>query len=590
MNKVALVTVNFNGRKDTLELLESVKKLDTKGLDFRIVVVDKTPNEWLGDFIKEKDYPGLELIQAGCDKGFAGSYNFGMRYAAAWGADYILIINNDTLVGSPNLLQKLIAVLDDQEDARVVSPKIYFAKGFEFQDRYSKADLGKVIWYAGGEFDWANVRSIHRGIDEVDTGIYTGTEKTGFVSGCCLMVKRTTLEKFGYFDEDLYAYFEDNDWQQRILLAGGKLYYCGGAHIYHKVSQTLGIGSPQTDYLLTRNRLYFTFKYAGFRTQFAVIREMIRQLISGRPSQKKAIMDFINGVKGPSPYTEKSTGDYTYPIRLSVIISDYKTTKLTVQLIKSILKSDSGFDPKRDELIVLDHATDDDFSPVEKFASEARIIKYAINKGFVGAYNRLMEYSRGEMVLMFNSDIEVKGDAIAKMIDTSLKFKNEAVISGNLLFPDGGPQDSVFNLPTIGGAIREYFLRQKGSYFMYRPKSKKPVTVECAAMACFLIPRKVINKIGYLNRNLFMYFEDVDYCRRLKKAGIPVYYIPDAEFFHHHGATAKKIGKVAINKQLIESAKIYHGELYYQLLTATLWLAQKYGKVISPISRWEKDK
>jgi N-acetylglucosaminyl-diphospho-decaprenol L-rhamnosyltransferase len=238
----------------------------------------------------------------------------------------------------------------------------------------------------------------------------------------------------------------------------------------------------------------------------------------------------------------------------------------------------------------LDHATDDDFSPVEKFASDVRIIKYAINKGFVGAYNRLMEFSRGEMVLMFNSDIEVKGDAIAKMINASIKFNNEVVLSGKLLFPDGGPQDSVFNLPTITGAFKEYFFRQKGSYFMYRPKSKKPVTVECAAMACFLIPRKVINEIGYLNRNLFMYFEDVDYCRRLKKAGIPVYFLPDAEFYHHHGATAKKIGKVAINKQLIESAKIYHGELYYQLLTATLWLAQKYGKVMSPISRWEKEK
>lgn len=254
------------------------------------------------------------------------------------------------------------------------------------------------------------------------------------------------------------------------------------------------------------------------------------------------------------------------------------------------MKPGSGFDPNKDELIVLDHATDDDFSPVEKFASQIRIIKYAINKGFVGAYNRLMEYSRGEIVLMFNSDIEVKGDAIAKMIDASHKFNNEVVLSGKLLFPDGSPQDSVFNLPTITGAIKEYFFKEKGSYFMYRPKANKPVAVECAVMACFLIPRKVINKIGYLNRKLFMYFEDVDYCRRLKKAGIPIYFLPDAEFYHHHGATAKKIGKVAINKQLIESAKIYHGRFYYFLLTATLWLAQKYGKVMSPISRWEKEK
>jgi len=90
-----------------------------------------------------------------------------------------------------------------------------------------------------------------------------------------------------------------------------------------------------------------------------------------------------------------------------------------------------------------------------------------------------------------------------------------------------------------------------------------------------------------------MYFEDVDYCRRLKRAGIPVYFIPQAEFYHHHGATAKKIGKSAINKQLIESAMIYHGKLYYHLLTLTLWSVQKYGKlinVLSPTSRWEREK
>src|ERR1700690_474863 len=213
--KVALVTVNFNGTKDTLELLETVKKLNTTDLEFKAVIVDKTPGSWIGDSIKNKpEY--LDLVQAGCDKGFTGGYNLAMRYAAAWGAEYIFVINNDTLIGDMNILQKLIGVLDDNEDARVVSPKIYFAKGYEFQDRYKKEDLGHVIWYAGGDFDWANIRSVHRGIDEVDTGLYKVTEKVGFVSGCCFMVKHQTLEKFGYFDEDLFAYFDDNDWMQRI--------------------------------------------------------------------------------------------------------------------------------------------------------------------------------------------------------------------------------------------------------------------------------------------------------------------------------------------------------------------------------------
>lgn len=587
IKKVALVTVNFGDPKDTLELLETVKTLDTKGLDFKMVVVDKTPDMWIGDKIPKNFPKDLEVIQAGCDKGFTGGYNHGMQFAAAWGADYIAIINNDTLIGDPLMIKKFIDVLDENRDA-VVSPKIYFAKGYEFKDRYKKQDLGHVIWYAGGEFDWANVRSIHTGIDEVDDGKYNMVAKTGFITGCCFMVRRHLLEKAGYFNEDLFAYFDDNEWQQRILTSGGTLYYHGRTHIYHKVSQTMGIGSEQTDYLLTRNRLYFTFKFASARVKFAVFREMLRQLISGRPAQKRGIVDFLKGIKGPSPYKKPLEGPYKYPVRLSVIVASYKTSKLTVELLASIYKKGSGFDPKQDEVIVLDNGTDDDFSLVTSKFPQARYLVNHVNKGFVGGNNRLFEYAKGEYVLMFNTDIEVKGNGIGELIRVSKDFNDEAVLTGRLLFPDGTPQDCCFHLPTITGVFKEYILKQKGSFFMFLPPGEEPVQVEGGVMADFFIPRKVINKIGILNRKLFMYFEDIDYCRRLKKAHIPVYCVPRAEFYHHHGATSKKIGKTKINTQIIESSKIYHGIFYYSLITASLWLVQKLHFVIAPTSRWEK--
>jgi GT2 family glycosyltransferase len=200
-----------------------------------------------------------------------------------------------------------------------------------------------------------------------------------------------------------------------------------------------------------------------------------------------------------------------------------------------------------------------------------------------------MEYARGELLFMLNSDIEVKDNALATLIETSQKFNHEYALSGQLLFPNGDPQDSCFRLPTIWGAFQQYFLNTPGSYFMFRPNTTKPVRVEGAAMANFLIPRKVINRIGYLNRKLFMYFEDIDYCRRLKKYDIPLYYCPDSKFFHHHGATAKRIGKAIISPQLIASAKIYHGNFRYSLLTAVLWLGQKWARVTTPVSKWEKE-
>ena len=108
---------------------------------------------------------------------------------------------------------------------------------------------------------------------------------------------------------------------------------------------------------------------------------------------------------------------------------------------------------------------------------------------------------------------------------------------------------------------------------MFRPEGVKPVQVEGSVMAVFMIPRKVLNKIGNLNHKLVMYFEDIDYCRRLKKANVPVYYCPDSEFYHHHGASSQKAG--GMNKELVKSSKIYHGLITYYFLTFVLWLGQK---------------
>lgn len=580
MKKIALVTVNFGGTEDTLELLESVKKLDTQGIDFRFVIADATPDKWIGDYV-ESPPPYLKLLQIGKNKGFAGNYNVVMKYAVAWGADYVLIINNDTTIGDSQLVKKLSVVLDKNSDAAVVSPKVYFASGYEFfKERYKKENEGQVIWYAGGEFDWNNVLSIHRGIDEIDEGKYDKTEKVGFVSGACLMIRADTLKKVGYFNEDYFAYLEDDEWQQRILTSGKSLYYAGETYIYHKVSRTAGIGSEETDYLHTRNRLYFTFKYASARTKFAVLRQAVGQLLLGRPAQRLGVIDFFRGVKGPSPYKKNQKGKYKYPVRLSVLVSNYKTLDLTKKLLQSTYKPGSGFDRNNDEILVIDDGSGDSFSDLKKEFSDAEFLMNESNKGFVASYNRLFDFSRGKYLLMLNSDIEVTKGSLSSLVTKSKELKDKAVLTGKLVFPDGSPQDSCFKLPTAWGAFKEYFLKIKGSYFMFRPESSKPTRVEGAVMADYFIPRNILSKVGLLNEKLFMYFEDIDYARRLKGLDIPIYFCPDIKFYHHHGASSQKAG--GLNRQLIESSKTYHGAFNYFFVTFALWLGQKFGRVSTP--------
>ena len=600
MKKVAIITVNYNNSKDTLEFLESLEKLDTKGLEVKTVVVDngseeEDANKILKQLTREstglspvQNDEGTDFLQTGGNFGFSGGYNRGMEYALAWGAQYLLIINNDTLINDSDLLHQLIKTADSDEKIGIVIPKIYFAPGYEFhKDRYKKEDQGKVIWYAGGSFDWDNIGSKHRGIDEVDEGKYDSIEQVDFATGCCLLIKREVIEQVGNFDQKLFAYFEDNDFSERAKKAGFKKFYNGKTSIYHKVSQTTGLGSPLADYFGTRNRLIFGFRYASDKTKFALLREaFFRHLLLGRPMQRRGVVDFLKGVTGAPDDIIKPSKDPVFPYQVSLVASNYNTADLFKNLVTSILNPKSGFDPKKMEVVMVDDCSPEDPTPeIKQFFDKIRFYRNETNKGFVGSFNRLLELSRGKYTLVLNSDIELLEDSITELLKTEEKLGGEAVLGGRLYFPDMShrrlvsisdmrSQDSISYLPTPWGAIKEYFFNIKGAYFMYVPKPEVLTKVEVIVGACMFIPRKVMNKVGYFSKDLVSYFEDIEYARRFKKNNIPVYFVPQAKFIHHHGASFSKLGAKTLEIHQA-SAKMYHGELMYKLLYITLLLCQK---------------
>lgn len=566
--KLAIVTVDFNGHEDTKAFLESAKKLKfPKDLEVEFITVDNGSDTPL--------FGGT--VQTGGNLGFAGGYNRGIRYGLAWGADYVAVVNNDVLFPDKEIFTKLLNVLMANGEIGLVSPKILFAPGFEFhKDRYQKQDLGKVIWYAGGHLDWNNVASVHRGVDEVDAGQYDRIEPTGFVSGCCFVARRKALEQTGLFAEKLFAYYEDADFNQRLASSSWQKYYCGTASLYHKVSQTAGIGSDLTDYLLTRNRLYFGFKYASFKTKFALVRESAKFLISGRKFQKRGVWDFLKNKFG-KPQFIKNSEVVKFPIKLSVIVVNFKTLQLTRECLQSLTDC---------EVILVDNSGE--CVDLIKEFPQVKFIINSVNKGFSGANNQGIDYSRGEYVLLLNSDAAARNKhSLKQLVAATDKLGGNVMTAGRLFFPDGSDQDSVYKLPTVWGAIKEYFLGHKGSYFMYRPT--KLEQVDCAVMACLLIPWRVINKIGKLDEGTFMYFEDIEYCRRAKLHHIPVYFVPEAEFIHHHGASSKKIGQDQAYALLKKGSYHYHGFINYWLLYAVLWLGQRFGTQ-SPLSRWTSNK
>lgn len=621
MKKIAIITLNYNGKKDTLELLESLKKLKIENGELRIVVVDNASGDGSVSAIHQA-FPEVDIVQAGDNLGFSGGYNKGIDYAKIWGADYFLLINNDCLIKDDNLLDELLETINSDPKIGLVSPKIYFAPGFEFhKNLYGKGDIGKVIWFAGGKFDWNNIGSIHRGIDQVDEGDYDNIEEQEIVSGACVLIKKEVFEKVGLFDENYFLYFEDSDFVKRANTAGFKNYYDGKVAIYHKVSQSTGIGSLITDYYHTRNRLIFGMKYATPRTKFALIREALKLLLLGRPAQRQGVLDYYLGIVGHhlGGDAEVSAGVHLrgersaeYPFKLSIGIVNYNTPLLTKKLLQSIFDKTSGFDPKNMEVIVLDNGKVDPCKEqIKEFLLKIKYLANSENEGFSKGYNKTIKYSLGKYYLMLNSDIEVLKGGISELIRAEEKLNGEAVLGGKLEFPDGSNQDSAFNLPTLSGAFKEYFLAKSGSYFMYQPGSEsrldsRPhfvqnpprspfghlggvgIKVEGLVMACMLIPKKILDKAGLVDEGTFIFFEDIEYCRRLNKLGVPVYFVPKAKFIHHHGSSTKKIGLEKANEHLTAAAKYYHGNLYFFLLSLILRLGQKLGNVTTPKPRWTK--
>ena len=290
MTKIAIITVNFHTLSDTLELLKSLKNATLpKEIKLRLYVVDSQSTSDISDKVKAI-FPDAKISSNKNNLGFAASNNVGIRQALKDGNDWIVLINNDCYIAK-DFFQKLIDTPISKPEIGAVSGLIYFAPGFEFETGYSKKDLGKVIWYGGGFFDWANVLGSNKYVNQVDTG-QLKVGDTDFACGAFLITRSDVLTTTGLFNEDYFMYLEDVELSHRIRLAGYKVLFDSNVKLWHKVAQGSSIGSPLNDYFITRNRLLFGMQYTKFRTKFALFRESLRKLINGTKAQKTAIIDY----------------------------------------------------------------------------------------------------------------------------------------------------------------------------------------------------------------------------------------------------------------------------------------------------------
>lgn len=270
MSQLAIITVIFNNYTILDDFFASLKKQTDK--NFRLFIADLSTKR------KKITTPPFTEFLEGENKGYAYGVNLGLRRALNKGLENFTVINSDTILRD-DFVAKVKESLAKNKDS-LIGGKIYYAPGFEYhKDRYQKKDLGKVIWYAGGEMDWANVGARHRGVDEVDKGQFNNFQETEFVTGCLMIFNKQVLNKIGFWDEKYFLYYEDADFCQRAKNKEIKLYYDPTVVIWHKNAQsTDGSGSPLHQKYQAKGRLRFGLKYAPWRTKLHLMKNFILSL------------------------------------------------------------------------------------------------------------------------------------------------------------------------------------------------------------------------------------------------------------------------------------------------------------------------
>lgn len=250
-SKVAVVILNWNGKEDTLECLASVSQLDYP--NYEVIVVDNGSTDDSVDAIS-KQYPDITHLQTGANLGYAGGNNVGIRWALDHDVDFILVLNNDTIV-SPDLLSAFVTAKNFLPANSVLGAKIFF---------YDKPD---TIWFAGGCWNSKKYCFEHLGYGQVDSNEFNNISEVDYITGCALFASSAAFMEVGLLDESFFLTYEETDWCYRAREKNYKCIIVPDAKIWHKVSSSFGgADSPLVVYFMQRNKLLWAKKHLSHQS------------------------------------------------------------------------------------------------------------------------------------------------------------------------------------------------------------------------------------------------------------------------------------------------------------------------------------
>jgi GT2 family glycosyltransferase len=263
--KVYIIILNWNGKEDTIECLNSVLRMNYP--NYEVVVVDNGSIDGSVGAIR-KTFPQVMIIANQKNLGFAGGNNVGIRYALDQDSDFIFLLNNDTCVDA-ELLNELVSAYRSVHNPGFLGCKIFF---------YDKPD---IVQHYGGRYAYNDIlKGYHYGEGEKDDGRFNDIVESEYVTGCAIIAHRSLLENIGLLDERFFVYWEDGDWCLRARAAGFKNYVAPSAKLWHKVSASNRNSSSVNIFYTTRNRHLFAKKH-GFQLRplywsYVLVRDVLK--------------------------------------------------------------------------------------------------------------------------------------------------------------------------------------------------------------------------------------------------------------------------------------------------------------------------
>ena len=248
---------------------------------------------------------------------------------------------------------------------------------------------------------------------------------------------------------------------------------------------------------------------------------------------------------------------------LSIIIVNYNTKKLTENCINSVIRNSQNLSY---EIILVDNASEDSsYEYLQELFPNLKIIANTENLGFAKANNQGIKEAKGKSILLLNSDTEFVEDCLSLL----LKFLNNTTFAGivgcKVLNTDQTLQESVYHFPTIWSELvffTKVIIKNFWDPITYFHKMKYwghnvIREVDCVSGCFMLIKNEIFSKIGYLDEKFFMYYEDAEFCKRLKSnTNYKVFYHPGTKIVHLQGKSIKVISFETL-KECLKSAIFY---------------------------------